>query len=27
LVSARGDVPTIKANLENKAWIEKQPTA
>jgi hypothetical protein len=27
LVTARGDVQSIKANLENKAWIEKQPTA
>ena len=27
LVTARGDIPTIKSNLENKAWIEKQPTA
>ena len=27
LVTARGDIPTIKSNLENKSWIEKQPTA
>lgn len=27
LVTARGDVPSIKNHLENKAWIEKQPTA
>jgi hypothetical protein len=26
LVTARGDIATIKKNLENKAWIEKQPT-
>lgn len=26
LVTARGDIPTIKKNLENKEWIEKQPT-
>ncbi|MDR6843537.1 patatin-like phospholipase family protein [Flavobacterium granuli] len=26
LITARGDIPTIKRNLENKAWIEKQPT-
>lgn len=27
LVTARGDIPTIKRNLENKTWIDKQPTA
>jgi uncharacterized protein len=26
LVTARGEVQTIKSNLENKAWIEKQTT-
>lgn len=27
LVAARGDVPSIKSHLENKTWIDKQPTA
>lgn len=27
LVTARGDIPSIKRNLGSKAWIEKQPTA
>jgi len=27
LVTAKGDPQTIKSNLENKAWIDKQPTA
>lgn len=27
LVTARGDVPSIKSHLESKTWIDKQPTA